>query len=191
MTYLWDSSESQKELDKLYEQMWTLVQSYQKYFPYKEDSYVCAADVHGLVKNQEMVMKVLHTAVDAQFPSPKCALRLADIYFEQGDYAESLEMVRKSLKDANRVQQSVNEGYLYYLSGLARISIRNNPELQTDVGSVEGIYRDFEDSLRLGIRRDFHNSIRDKSAVLKRQTGVEIPEDCRKLYELLDGADLL
>lgn len=191
LTYLWESSESQKEMDKLYEQMRTLVSNYRDYFPNKEDSFVCAADMYNLVKQRGMVQEVLLDAVGQKFPSPKCALRLADIYFEQGDYEESLEMVQKSLKDANRVQQAVNEEYLYYLSGLARISIRNNSEAQAKDGSVEKIYRDFEDCLRLGSRRDFRVRIRDKVAVLKRQTSVEIPEDCRKLYELLDGADLL
>lgn len=191
LTYLWESSETQKEMDKLYEQMQTLVSSYRDYFPHKEDSYVCAADMYNLVKQRGMVQEVLLDAVGQKFPSPKCALRLADIYFEQGDYEKSLEMVQKSLKDANRVQQSVNEEYLYYLSGLARISIRNNSEGQTEAGSVEKIYRDFEDCLRLGSRREFRDSIQEKIAVLKRQTQVEIPEDCRKLYELLDGANLL
>ena len=193
LTYLWESSESQKEMDKLYEQMKALVASYREYFPHKEDSYVCAADMYALVKQRGMVQEVLLDAVNQKFPSPKCALRLADIYFEQGDYEDSLKMVQKSLQDANRVQKSVNEEYLYYLSGLARISIRNNSEAQTEEGNVEKIYMDFEDCLRLGTStsRDFRGRIRDKVAVLKRQTGAEIPADCRKLYELLDGADLL
>lgn len=191
LTYLWESCESQKELDKLYEQMLMLVNNYRKYFPYREDSYVCASNMYELAKQQDLAENILREAVDQKFPSPKCALRLADIYYERGDYAEALEMVHKSLKDANRVQQAVNEEYLYYLSGLARISIRNNTEEQTKEGSVEKIYRDFEDCLRIGTRRDFRDRIRDKIAVLKRQTQVEIPEDCRKLYMLLEGNDLL
>lgn len=191
LTYLWKSSESQKEMDKLYEQMRVLVDSYREYFPYREDSYVCASDMYELIKEQDSVENVLREAVEQKFPSPKCALRLADIYYERGDYAEALEMVHKSLKDANRVQQSVNEEYLYYLSGLARISIHNNAVEQTEEGKVEKIYRDFEDCLRIGTRRDFRDRIRDKIAVLKRQTDVDVPGDCRKLYMLLEGNDLL
>lgn len=191
LTYLWESSESQKEMDKIYQQMSMLVASYREHFPQKEDSYVCTADMYELVRQQDLVEEVLCDAVFRKFPSPKCALRLADIYFEQGNYEESLAMVQRSLRDSNRVQQSVNEAYLYYLSGLARISIRNGSETRAEEGSAEKIYSDFENCLRLRPRRDMRDRIRDKVAILKRQPHEQIPEKCTKLCELLESAGLL
>lgn len=192
LTYLWDASESQKEMDKLYEQMLVLTDLYRKYFPYDEDSYVCTAEVYSLQKERERELEVLTTAVEAPFPSPKCALRLADICFDRAQYSDALAMVNRSLRDANQVQSSVNEEYLYYLAGLARISMLNESMVLSRDPSEEAmkIYRNFEDSLLLDSRR-FRDRICKKSALLKRQTGIDIPDDCRKLYELLDGADLL
>lgn len=187
LIYLWECAEGQAEMDSLQAEMMSLVCDYRKYFPKSEDSYVCEADIYKLLKEETAEEKILQKAVKQSFPSPKCALRLADKYFTAGKYEKALEMIQKSIADSNQVQPSVNEAYLYYLSGLARISLRQE-SIDTD---IQYIYSDFEKSLRLGMRRSFEESICQKVALLNHEGGREILENYSRLYELLDDCDML
>ena len=191
LTYLWEQSNEQEDLDRITAELLALVAQYRRYFPNSEESYLCEASIHKLTKDTKKEIKSLSMPTTRSIPAPKCALRLADHYFESGDYHKSLEMVQRSLKDSNQVQQAVNEAYLYYLSGLSRLSLIQNTHEPRDVQSIEDIYRDFESSLRLGIRPSLRDSMCKKAGLLLHQYDVKVPAQCNKLFELLDDRDML
>jgi hypothetical protein len=117
--------------------------------------------------------------------------KLADYFFEAGEYKKSLEMIQRSLRDANQVQQAVNESYLWFLSGLAKISLSQTQEAAPQPHDIEDIYSDFESSLRLGVRSSLRDSICKKAALLRHKHNVEIPSQCSRLFELLDDGQML
>lgn len=188
LTYLWEQCEKTEELEILHQNLLELAAQYRRFFPNSEESYLCEANIYRLIKDIKREMKALQLPITRGLPMPKCALRLADIYFEAGDYRASLAMVQRSLRDANQVQQAVNESYLYYLAGLARLSLYGNSK---EIVPVEDIYKDFEYSLRLNVRHSLRDSICMKVGLLRHQSGIAIPEQCSKLLELLDDKDML
>ena len=191
LTYLWEQCEDEEELKLLTNELQELATQYRRYFPNSEESYLCEANIYRLIKDSKKELKILQQPISRGLPMPKCALRLADAFFEAGEYSKSLEMVQRSLNDANQVQQAVNESYLYYLSGLARLSlIRKNGQL-SNAEQIGEIYKDFEYSLRLNVRPSLRDSICAKTSLLRHQSEVQIPSQCSKLYELLDDRDML
>lgn len=191
LTYLWEQCMDEETLESLKQELLELAAQYRRYFPNSEESYLCEANIYRLIKDPKKELKILQQPISRALPMPKCALRLADTYFEAGEYSKALEMVQRSLNDANQVQQAVNESYLYYLSGLARLSLlRKNGQLSS-AELVEDIYRDFEFSLRLNVRPSLRGSICTKASLLRHQSDVQIPSQCSKLYELLDDRDML
>ena len=191
LTHLWGQSNSEEELNKLTEALKTLVKQYRRYFPNSEESYLCESNIYRLTKESKEEIKVLNQAIKRTFPTPKCALRLADYFFEAGEYKKSLEMIQRSLRDANQVQQAVNESYLWFLSGLAKISLSQTQEAAPQPHDIEDIYSDFESSLRLGVRSSLRDSICKKAALLRHKHNVEIPSQCSRLFELLDDGQML
>lgn len=187
LIYLWEQDDNQEIGNDLQTKMQELVRAYRKFYPTSEDSYICDANVRKLSGKPNEEEKALLKAVDQNFPAPKCALRLADIYFSNGQYQKSLNMVLRSINDSNQTQPTVNEAYLFYLAALARISLLNKGE------SIEiaQIYNDFENSLQLGISRSFRATICQKAALLSRASGTEALENYIRLYNLLADQEML
>ena len=55
--------------------------------------------------------------------APKCAMQLAVMLFERGEYQEALRHAQRALRDSIQTQMGVNEAHLSYLSGLAKFAI--------------------------------------------------------------------
>ena len=189
LTYLWEQNNDTDTLNMLTHRLLDVTQDYRRYFPNSEESYLCEADIYKLSKDFKKEMKALKMPLTRSMPAPKCALRLADYYFEAGDYIKAMEMIDRSLRDANQVQQAVNEAYLYYLSGLCKIALLT-PE--SDDSAVESIYTDFEYSLQLKITSTFHDSMSTKVGILhKKYWHIQFPEQCSKLSNLLGAKGML
>ena len=183
LTHLYEQNNDEEILDELIQRLLAVTSDYRRYFPNSEESYLCEADIHKLRKDSKKELKALNMPLTRSLLAPKCALRLADYHFEAGDYAKSMEMIDRSLKDANQVQQAVNEAYLYYLSGLCKISLLT---VEPDSSAVESIYTDFEYSLQLKITDSFRDSMSAKVGILrKKYPKVHLPEQCTKLKDLL------
>lgn len=191
LTYLWEQSLDQEELDRLLADLLNLAAQYRRYFPNSEESFLCEANIYKLIKDTKKEVKSLTVPINKAIPAPKCALRLADHFFESGDYGNALEMVQRSLKDSNQVQQVVNEAYLHYLSGLSKISLLQAPGEMCDPKDVVDIYMDFESSLRLDIRSNLRDGMCQKVGMLRHQYGVAIPPHCSRLFEIMDDRDMV
>lgn len=191
LTYLWEQCVDEEKLVLLTRELQELAAQYRRFFPNSEESYLCEANIYRMIKDPKKELKILQQPISRALPMPKCALRLADTYFEAGEYSKSLEMVQRSLNDANQVQQAVNESYLYYLSGLARLSLLRKNDQFSNAEHIEDIYKDFEYSLRLDVRPSLRDSICTKASLLYHQSSVQLPAQCSKLYELLDDKDML
>lgn len=193
LTYLWEQSDSQKELDKLEAEMLALAAQYRRFFPKTEECYRCEADIYKLTKEYEKEEAVLQEALDSgAFPAPKCALRLADLKFEEGKYQDTLKYIQRGLDDSNQVQEAISDSYLHYLAGLARLAIAQKNGIDSLKRSAETIYYDFEASLLAGeTRGSIRRTMGKKAALLYQKCDVNIPDRCRLLRELVSDMDLM
>lgn len=185
LKYLWERSDSEKELEKLQNEMLNLAKLFRKNLPDDEESYRCEADIYKILHRREDEESTLRAALSNIKLAPKCALRLSDLLFDRGDYDEALEQIRRGLRDAMQTQRSVNEGYLYYLMGLTKLAIAQQAGTPTSEEVACDIYSDFEISLQQEKRSAYVNTMKIKTIILKNKSGVPIPETNEELCYLI------
>ena len=74
----------------------------------------------------ETYASVLEYALSDECPvgrTPKCALSLADYYYDNADLSGALRIIDICKKDSVEIQFSVNRNYVYLLSALCRMSM--------------------------------------------------------------------
>lgn len=123
--------------------MLSIVDEYEKYFPYEEDVYLARSEIFKYFNNQEKEIECLQAAIDAKIKSPKCGLRLADFYFSQGRYSKALEYIEQNKIDGIDVQNKINVGYMYYLAGLCKAAILQKERDFSNYSAIMDIYQDF------------------------------------------------
>ena len=181
LTYLWERSDSEKELDKLQEEMLSIAATFRKNLPFDEESYRCEADIYKLLHKNKEEEEVLRLALKNIKIAPKCALRLADLLFERGEYEEALPLIQRGLLDAMQTQRSVNEGYLYFLMGLTKMALAQQAGTPISEATACEIYADFDISLRHVKSPAYFDTIKAKTIVLVNKSGVPIPEKYEEL----------
>jgi tetratricopeptide (TPR) repeat protein len=185
LTYLWEQSDSEKELDKLQNEMLSLVEDFRKNLPLNEESYTCEADICGLLHQEKEQEAVLRLALDTLQLAPKCALRLSDILFDRGEYEDALKLIQRGLHDTMQTQRAINEGYLYYLSGLAKMALAQQSETPFSEEIACDIYADFDIALRQGSKNSDTDMIKAKAIILISKSDVLIPEKYEELNRLV------
>lgn len=185
LQYLWERSDSEKELEKLQKEMQDLSAVFRKNMPEDEESYRCEADIFKLIHNREDEEKVLRLALAQLKIAPKCALRLADMLFERGEYEEALVHIQRGINDAMQTQASVNEGYLYYLLGLSKmaVSMRNNESFDETMATA--IYADFDMALRMDNRAAYKKTMETKTKIIIGKSGIPVDDKYEELAYLV------
>lgn len=189
-----DISESSQQMEELKEKIIQIADDYVKYLPYSEEGYRAKARVYSSIKdNPNAEIEILKECLSIVKVCPKSALRSADIYFERGEYEKALECVDRAIKDANQTQGSINEGYVYYLSGLCKMSMLGaeaGREIDETVREkVVDIFVDFDSAfLEFGLEIDgtYKRVMIKKAKLLKSRYEVDIPFKCKKLLENMD-----
>jgi tetratricopeptide (TPR) repeat protein len=185
LTYLWERSDSEKELEKLQDEMLYLASCFRKNLPYDEESYRCEADIYKLLHMKKEEEDVLRLALNNLKIAPKCALRLSDLLFDRGDYEEALLQIQRGLRDAMQTQRSINEGYLYYLMGLTKMALAQQANTPITEETAYEIYADFDISLQQEHRSAYVNNMKTKTIVLMSKTGVRVPDRFEELCYLV------
>lgn len=185
LTYLWERSDSEKELEKLQGEMLSLAETFRKNLPYDEESYRCEADIYKLLHRKKEEEEILRLALSELKIAPKCALRLSDLLFDRGDYKEALIQIQRGLRDAMQTQRSVNEGYLYYLMGLTQMALAQQAGTPISEEIACEIYANFDISLQQEHRPAYVNTMKAKTIVLVNKSGVPIPEKYEELNYLV------
>lgn len=191
LTYLWEQSDSKKELERLEKEIKQLVADYRSCLPDDEESYRCEAEFYKTMKKHSDEITALKAAVDSSIPAPKCALRLAHIYFEKGEYEEALKYAEECLKASNSIQDEVNTAFVFYLHGLCTMGANRTAGGEYPGDKVNEVYRDFNLSLKVDDRSKFVEQIAKKASLLQNQTGNKIPIEYTKLREVLDARGML
>jgi len=185
LQYLWERSDSEKELEKLQKDMQDLVMAFRNNMPEDEESYRCEADIFKLIHNRKEEERVLRLALAELKIAPKCALRLADMLFDRGDYEDALIQIQRGINDANQTQASVNEGYLYYLLGLAKMAVVMRNGSTFDEVTAKAIYENFDMALRMDKRAAYRKTMENKTKVVISKSGIPVDEKYEELAYLV------
>lgn len=144
MKNLADNIEPEKALIDWKNKMLYLADDYYRYFSYSEDPFLVKADIYRYFNDKEEEIKILKEALQKIKSCPRCSLRLADMFFERGEYKEALKYIEKCKYEAVQTQEKINQGYLYYLSGLCKAAGVHQSLSYNDVELIKDIYTDFD-----------------------------------------------
>lgn len=187
LQYLWERSDSEKELEKLQKDMQDLVMAFRNNMPEDEESYRCEADIFKLIHNRKEEERVLRLALAELKIAPKCALRLADMLFDRGDYEDALIQIQRGINDANQTQASVNESYLYYLFGLAKMAVVMRNGSSFDEITAMAIYENFDMALRMDSskRPPYQETMKKKTKMIISKSSIPVDEKYEELAYLM------
>ncbi len=166
-------------------EMYEIAYAYRDAYPFSEDSYACISDIYTLFGEKAEAQKALEDALSNLKVCPKCAIRLADIYFDRGDMQRALNVINRGLKDSNQAEEKVNTGYLYLLSGLSKTALLYEKEFVAEKKEVISIYEDFNIALEQINHDRFRKLIRNKIIAIKTKTNFEIPDKFESLISLI------
>ena len=134
-----------------------------EYYASKGDDFLAEEALKEATRNE-----------DTKNKCPQCALRLADYYFEKGNYAESLKYSNLAafIKED---QQSISLGYTNYIRAMSMEYImRNDNSIVHKVATVYNAYYAAVLYLREEDGRDrLISSIKKQVNMLERETGIE------------------
>lgn len=173
MKSLADNIETEEELMKWKEKMLDLANSYYKYFPYSEDAFLVKADIYQYFNDRESEVEILKEALEKISICPKCSLRLADIFFAKGEYKQALGYIEKCKYSAVQTQEKINQGYMYYLSGLCKAAEIHQSSLYHDEKAIVDAYRDFDIAEKLKMSFSSYKKVMERQIyILESKTGI-------------------
>ena len=188
LQYLIDMTDSDENISKYESEIFKIIEEFKKAKPYSEEPYRAEADVYESLNMGDKAVEVLETALESIEVCPKCALKYADIMLETGDYKKALLATEKGKKYSNQPQASVSEGYIYFLSGLCVIALVSKEDRPFTEEEVEGIYSDFNLSLKeFKSNRSYVSVIKTKTNILVGKTNIAVDENrFRELADLIE-----
>lgn len=173
MKSLADNIETEEKLMKWRKKMLDLADTYYKYFPYDEDCFVVKADIYKYFNDKEKEIEILEEALKKIKSCPRCSLRLADIFFEQGEYKKALEYIEKCKYGAVQTQEKINQGYMYYLSGLCKVAEVHQSSSYEDEKIIKDIYIDFNIAEKLKMSSSLYKKVMERQIyILESKSGI-------------------
>ena len=173
MKSLADNIGTEEELIKWKKKMLSLADDYYKYFPYSEDSFLVKADIYRYFNDKEKEIEILGEALEKIKSCPKCSLRLADIFFDKGEYIQSLEYIEKCKYVAVQTQDKINQGYVYYLSGLCKAAEMHRSLSYENEEMIKDIYSDFSIAEKLKMSFSSYKKVMERQIyILESKSGI-------------------
>ena len=97
-------------------------------------------------------IEILKKPIDNGYRAPKCALSLADIYFESQQYEDAIKMLQICAKNVFSPQPDISGGYTFLLTALTKATLlfddHEKDKKDYDVNRINEIYKDFRTALK-------------------------------------------
>lgn len=173
MQIMADNIEDDNELIEWKNKMLEMAENYHKFYTYSEDVFLAKADIFQYFNDREKEIEILNTALEQIKNCPKCALRLADIFFEKGEYDKALEYIERCKYSSIQTQEKINQGYMYYLSGLCKVAQMHQLASYENEKLVEDIYCDFSIAEKLKMNFSSYKKVMDRQIhILESKSGI-------------------
>lgn len=122
---------------------------------------------------------VLKCGLKQRARAHKCALRLADILFDRGDYVDAIEYLHRCCLSAFKPQPDINSGYAFLLLALSKacqlFCQEHNGSFSDSEKFIHSMYKDFHTAIRHGLNDTFSRTANTAIQVIATQTGYEYP----------------
>jgi len=165
-----------------------ILNMFSKQYPNSESSYFANYEFLCFVDETKSIDK-LRDAVKRLSSCPRCALKLADILCDEGNYEEAKRIIVEKCLLSIQTLPNHNIAYVYYLLGVCELGIFQELDLasrkyfmtffkrKNDKDrklKVQEIYKLFEiaDGAALDLKPIYKREIKRKIYVLEKQTGI-------------------
>ena len=181
-----DECETDQEIDELAGKMLELSDAFLKYLPYDEEAYHSRATVYGVLRDSKREVETLRQGLDTLGSAPRCALQLGDILVDRGEYDSAIQVIQQGISGNNKDQSSVNEAYMYYLLGRAKLGCAEKAGTPLKESDLMEIYTAFNTSLSTMDSRSYRETIRNKVIMLVSKTAFPVSPNLENLYDLVE-----
>lgn len=168
----------------------SLITEFQNKLPDDEDAYLIQAEF--LSKKSEKYgssgeptfVSILTYVTSDKSPvrrTPKCDLRLADYYYNNGlDIERAIQLLERCKKNSVEVQPSVNRSYVYLLSALCRMTQYYNNIPSDNMEEIEMLVMDVYKNYHIAALNRIDTRIYNCRNLIEsfvRETGIPYPYD--------------
>lgn len=168
-----DNVETEEELLDWRGRMFDMAENYYKYFPDNEDTFLVKADIYQYFNDKGNEIKILEKALQELKSCPRCSLRLADIYFDKGEYDKALNYIGRCKFGAVQTQEKINQGYMYYLSGLCKAAQTHQSSIYDNEEVIKDIYTDFSIAEKLKMSFSSYKKVMERQIyILESKSGI-------------------
>lgn len=155
-------------------EMISLVDEFQKQMPYNEQPFLAKAEIYEFFGLHNDATETLKTAVNSIKVSPKCCLKYSDLMLEHGEYNEVITTTKRGIVASAQDQATVNIGYLFYLSALAKDALIHEREVYQDETAILDVYSDYRiaEALLDASRIAYLKTIKTRTLILEIKSGI-------------------
>jgi len=163
-----------EEIEAKKVEMLSLADEFQKHMPYDEQPFLAKAEIYEFFGLYTDATATLKTAVNNIRVSPKCCLKYGDIMLAQGEYNEVIATTKCGIVSSAQEQATINIGYLFYLSALAKDALIHENEAYKDETAVLDIYTDYRiaETLLDTSRVAYLKTIKTRTLILEIKSGI-------------------
>lgn len=174
------------------EEIFSLITEFQNKLPDDEDAYLIQAEFLSKKcenekkenESEPAFVSILVYATSDKSPvrrTPKCDLRLADYYYNNGsDIEKAIQLLERCKKNSVEVQPSVNRSYVYLLSALCRMTQFYSNSINDSWEEIErlamDVYKNYHIASLNRMDMRVHNC-RNLIESFVRETGIPYPYD--------------
>lgn len=188
LMYIWEQSDTLEEMTCLEEEMFSLAEDFHKYFPKLEESYSSKADIYSKLREHDKVIETLERALEDLPRTPKCALQLADAWFEQCEYEKALAALSRAVKNANQPQQGINSGYARCLIGLSMLADAELKGVTISEELIRNVFLEFNLAVSREYRHaPYRNTVKEKTKEISLRYNVQVPLEFEDLHDLVSN----
>lgn len=118
-----------------------LISEYRAHFPYDEKCFISESELEAALGNVGKEIDILQKVIQTIPNAPQCALRLADHYYEQGNYEKVVNLAEYGMMASCDIQSTINLPYLCMLATLSRERLLRMKVLQGELITEKDIER--------------------------------------------------
>ena len=132
-------AENKEQEDYIANEIKGLIADYKQYMPNDERAYMSEYEFYESISEHTLAEEALKTAIEELTICSQCALKYADILFEQGNFREVIPLAERITRIVE-AQPSVNIGYVYYILALSKEAILRDSGNNLTANNVKPIF---------------------------------------------------
>lgn len=163
-----------EEIERRKEQMLSLADAFHKQMPFDEQPFLAKAEIFEFFGDTINYTATLKDAIQNVKVAPKCCLKYSDTMLERGEYSEVIATTKKGVIASAQDQASINIGYLFYISALAKDALIHENEDYHNECLIQDAYSDYsiaENLLDAG-RISYRKTIATRTFILAVKSGI-------------------